>query len=117
MKNKKLALSFLAGYIDAEGCFSINHRNQPVFVINCQDNGIIHDIQTKILPLIGVGTKCHLYRPALSIVCGVRSNNDVYRIQVYNRENLSKILKYMLPLLKHQKRKGDALKILKLIQK
>jgi len=116
LNNKNLALNFLAGYIDAEGCFSINHRNQPVFVINCQDDGIIHDIQSKILPLIFVDTKCHFYRPATSIVCGVRSNNDVYRIQVYKRENLSKILKYMLPLLKHQKRKGDALKILKLIQ-
>ncbi len=115
LKSKKNSFSFYAGYIDAEGCFSINHRNQPVFCINSQDKDIMAIIHSHILPLIDVKTRLYFMRPAGSFISKIRSNKDVFGIYVYNRKDLSKILRVIFPLLKHLKRRNDALKILKLI--
>lgn len=115
LKSKKNSLSFFAGYIDAEGTFSINHRLQPVFAIHTQDKEILQSIQSKILPMIGIKTKFHFVREINSIMNNVKSNKDVFRIQLYNKNDLNRILKIVLPILKHEKRRGDALKVFNLI--
>lgn len=115
LKSKKYLMSFLAGYLDAEGTFAIDNRNHPVFSVKSQDKGIMSDIHKYILPKIGINTRLHFVRPAGSIITGVISNKDVFGIYVYNKKDLNKILKELLPLLKHKKRKTDALKVLQLI--
>ena len=117
LKSKKNSISFFVGYIDAEATFSINHRNQPVFAIHTQDKEILKTIQSKILPSIGIETKFHFVRSINSVMCNVTSNKDVFRIQLYNKNDLNKLLKTVLPLIKHEKRKVDALEVLNLINK
>ena len=115
LKSKKCSLAFLAGYIDAEGSFGITNRNQPFFSMKSQDKEIMSSIQSQILPLFKIQTKLHFVRAAGSIMNGIRSNKDVFGIFVYNRKNLERILTPLLPLLKHSKRKNDALKVFNLI--
>lgn len=112
---RNTALAFFAGYVDAEGTFSINYRNQPVFSIKTQDKHTMAQIQSKILPRIGVKTRLQFVRAAGSVKNGVKSNKDVYGVFVYNKRDLGKIISNLLPYLKHEKRKGDALKVLTLI--
>ena len=115
LKSKKFSLSFLAGYLDAEGTFAVNNRNQPVFSVKSQDKGVMSDIHKYILPKIGVQTRLQFVRAEGTIMLGIRSNKDVFGIFVYNKKDLNKILKELLPFLKHKKRKTDALKVLQLI--
>ena len=111
LKSKKCAVAFLAGYIDAEGSFGLTNRNQPFFSMKSQDKEIMFTIQSQILPLVVVQTKLQFVRAAGSIMNGIRSNKDVFGIFVYNRKDLGRILYSLLPLLKHPKRKKDALKV------
>ncbi len=114
-RSRECSIAFYAGYVDAEGCFSINHREQPVFAMNSQDKEIMMNIQSYILPMLGVRTTLHFTRPAGSTRYSVRSNKDVFSIFVYNRKDLFKIISTLLPVLKHKKRRADALKVLSLI--
>lgn len=116
LKSKKYSVSFFAGYVDAEGTFAINNRNQPLFSIKSQDKGIMSDIHKYILPKINVKTRFQFVRAKDSVMLGIKSNKDVFGIFVYNKRDLSSILTALLPYLKHKKRKGDALKVIKLIK-
>jgi hypothetical protein len=115
LKSKKYSMFFLAGYLDAEGTFAIDNRNHPVFSVKSQDKGIMSDIHKYVLPKIGIKTRFHFVRPAGSVITGIKSNKDVFGIFVYNKKDLQKMLKELLPLLQHKKRKTDALKVLQLI--
>lgn len=115
LKSKKYSTAFFAGYVDAEGTFAISNKNQPLFSIKSQDKGIMSDIHKYILPRIGVKTRLQFVRAEGSIMLGIRSNKDVFGIFVYNRKDLLRILNALLPYLKHIKRKGDALKVIKRI--
>ncbi len=111
LKSKMCAVAFLAGYIDAEGSFGLNNRNQPFFSMKSQDKEIMSAIQSCILPSMHIETKLHFVRAAGSVMNGIRSNKDVFGIFVYNRKDLGRLLSPLLPLLKHPKRKKDALKV------
>ena len=111
LKSKKYAVAFLAGYVDAEGSFGLNNRNQSFFSMKSQDKEVMYAIQSHILPLVGIQTKLHFVRAAGSVMNNIRCNKDVFGIFIYNRKALGKILSPMLPLLKHAKRKNDALKV------
>ena len=115
LKSKKYSVAFFAGYIDAEGTFAVNNRNQPLFSIKSQDKGIMSDIHKYILPKIGVTTRLQFVRPAGSIMLNILSNKDVFGIFVYNKKDLRSMLIALLPYLKHEKRKSDALKVMDLI--
>lgn len=111
VSSRKYSLSFLAGYIDAEGFCGLNIRGQPFFGIKSQDKSILSTIQASILPRLAVHTKLHFVRPKGSVMNNIRCNKDVYGIFVYNRKDLKRILAVLVPLLKHSKRKNDALKV------
>ena len=115
LKSKKYSVAFFAGYVDAEGTFAISNKNQPLFSIKSQDKGIMSDIHKYILPKIGVKTRLQFVRAAGSIMLGIKSNKDVFGIFVYNKKDLQKMLTVLFPYLKHEKRKKDALKVIKLI--
>jgi hypothetical protein len=115
VRSKKNSLSFFAGYVDAEATFCINNRNQPTFAIQSQDKEILQHLQSKVLPSIGVSPRLLFSRKAGSVMTGIRSNKDVFGIYVYNRKDLNLIIKNILPLLRHGKRRKNALSVLKLI--
>lgn len=114
--SKRYSLSFLAGYIDAEGFCGLNIRGQPFFGTKSQDKSILSVIQSSILPRLAVHTKLHFVRAAGSVMNNIRCNKDVYGIFVYNRKDLKRILNVLLPLLRHQKRRIDALKVFNLVK-
>lgn len=109
--SKKYSLSFLAGYIDAEGFCGLNIRSQPFFGVKSQDKSILSTIQSSILPRLAIQTKLHFVRSEGSIMNNIRCNKDVYGIFVYSRKNLKRILTVLIPLLRHTKRKKDALTV------
>lgn len=115
LKTKKCSVAFLGGYMDAEGSFGLTNRNQPFFSMKSQDKEIMMKIQSHILPLIGVRTKLQFVRAAGTIMNNIKCNKDVFGIFVYNRKDLERILFSLLPILKHEKRKRDALKVFNLI--
>lgn len=115
LKSKKFCLYFLAGYVDAEGSVGLNSRGQPFFCIKSQDKYIMRSIQSHILPLLGIATKLHFVRAAGSVMNNIRSNKDVFGIFLYGRVKLKRLLGSLLPLLKHEKRVGDASKVYNLI--
>ena len=111
IQSRKYSLFFLAGYIDAEGFCGLNIRSQPFFGVKSQDRSILSAIQSSILPRLAVHTKLHFVRAEGSVMNNIRCNKDVYGIFVYNRKDLKRILAVLVPLLKHTKRKKDALTV------
>jgi len=111
LKSKKNSIAFLAGYVDAEGSFGLSPRNQPFFSMKSQDKEIMKSIQARILPSVGIDTKLQFVRSAGSIMNNIRCNKDVYGIFIYNKQHLGLLLSALLPLLKHSKRRVDALKV------
>ena len=112
--DKNLFLSFLAGYIDAEGHFGIHSKNGTgVLQIQTQDKGIIQSISRN---LIKSGIHCPPAR--LSTPAGYRSpsypetpnNKDKWNVAVHGKE-LMKLLNQLFPYLRHKKRKSDALRV------
>lgn len=116
LKSKRYSLFFLAGYIDAEGFLGLNIRGQPFFGVKSQDKSILSAIQASIFPRLAVHTKLHFVRAAGSVMNSIRCNKDVYGIFVYNRRDLKRILYMLWPLLRHQKRRIDALKVFNLVK-
>ncbi len=109
-----LFFAFLAGYTDAEGHFSVHSRNGAAqFKLQTQDKGIVHSIHKN---LIRRGMKSHL---RLSVPAGYRSpsypsrpnNRDMWEISVY-MPSIEVLINSLLPYLKHEKRKSDAIIVL-----
>lgn len=115
LSDKDLFLSFLAGYVDAEGHIGIHSKNgNGRLKILTQDKGIIFSVQRK---LVKIGIKCP--KPRLAVIKGYTSpsypnkpmNKDVWEINV-NGENVKILLRHILPYLKHEERKKAALHVL-----
>jgi|SRR3989338_3628412 len=116
--DKNLFLAFLAGYVDAEGHISI-HKNNGAgrLIIETQDKGIIISIQQNLNKF---KIKCN--KAFVSVPAGYRSpsyperpnNKDKWHVAVY-MPDLEKLLKFLIPFLKHKKRKSDAIKVLKFV--
>ena len=111
-QDKDLFLSFLAGYVDAEGHIGIHSRNKAGRLqIHTQDEGIINSIQKNLLK-IGIKSS----KPRLAIPEGYTSpsyptkpnNRIVWGVAIY-MPDLKKLLEWLIPLLKHEKRKSDAI--------
>jgi len=112
IQDKDLFLSFLAGYVDAEGHIGIHNQNKAGRLqIITQDKKIITSIQ-KNLQKIGVRSP----PPRLAVPKGYTSpsnptkpnNRVVWEVAVY-MPDLKKLLELLIPLLKHEKRKTDAI--------
>lgn len=112
---KNLFFSFLAGYVDAEGHIGIMKSNGAVRLkIDTYDKGIIFSIQKKLIKFnincppiriaIHKGYASHSYPDRLY-------NKNLWEVCVYGK-NLVLLLDSLLPHLKHEKRKSDALKVL-----
>ena len=114
VKNKKYFFSFLGGYIDAEGHFSNKYNN--AFSMNTQDEKIMRQIS---IYLNKYGIRCmkpRLTRKAGNIMNGIKSNKDVWTINIYNRKNLIKLIESIKKYMKHKKRKADMITTLNKIQ-
>lgn len=111
-QDKYLFLSFLAGYVDAEGHIGIHSQNKAGRLqIHTQDKRIITSIQKNLLK-IGIRSP----QSRLAVPKGYISPSDptkpnnrvVWGVAVY-MPDLKKLLEALIPLLKHEKRKRDAI--------
>ncbi len=110
-ENRKYILSFMAGYIDAEGCFSIAGRN-GVFCIRTQDKGILEWVYLEFQGLNVICKPPLLSRIAGSVdYRGIRSNKDVWLLTVNRKESLLRLIKILRPLLRHSKRLADTFRV------
>ncbi len=99
--------AYLAGYIDAEGCFRI-HQGQGQFRLGTTDKRIIHQCHEQLLAL---GIQCpavRLIRKAGHVAkSGIINRKDMWELAVYRKDSLLKLAALLRPYLKHAKRRRD----------
>lgn len=111
LKNKLLFKFFLAGYIDAEGCFTSKHN--LAFLMNTQDKNIMRQISTFLNKNRIKCMEPKITRHSGSLQNGVISNRDVWSIYIYNKENVLKLIKFVGKYIRHRKRKFDMMTLYK----
>lgn len=105
IKSDPCFFSFFAGYTDAEGNFAIPN-GRACLRIRSYDIGILSDMHRGLFRR-GITSTFSLERKA-GIYSGTKQNKDCWRLAVAHREELCKLLRILLPLLRHEKRKEDA---------
>lgn len=104
--------SFFAGYVDAEGTFSVRkQKNYPtgIFGIATTDKGIIEQSRES---LIALGISCtNLY---LTRKIG---RKDVYAFQVAAKESLRRLIALLSPYVRHSKRREDMQRVKGIMEK
>lgn len=99
-------MAFIAGYIDAEGCFQINQGRGRFCLAACDRNILCwiknslerQNINTKLTLITVKGSKS---------VDKYLMNNDVWRVSVNDRVSLFKLIGLLRPYLRHEKRISD----------
>lgn len=111
-------MSFLAGYVDAEGHIGIHSGNgTPFLKIATQDKKIINSIQKKLIkfsigcPPANIRTRAGYITPSDP---SKKTNKDIWEVGIY-MPGILRLLHILTPFLKHPKRKSDALKVLNYI--
>ncbi len=108
LRDKKQFFAFLAGFTDAEGCISINNKNQAWYSLTNQDKELLKIIRGK---LINLGIDC----PNLNLnskkgaprVDGEKvyySNKDCWMVTISKKANMYQLLVSIEPYLKHGKK-------------
>jgi len=103
LKDTNLFFNFVAGYADSEGSWKIlkSHENSIrfVFQLSSQDKKILNQITKKLRKL---GYEVNIY---LDTKAGIKKNNlDLYRILIYQTEDVSKLARILLPISCHQEK-------------
>lgn len=100
--NKDDFFSFLAGFIDAEGHIGV-YRKMAKFTIGNYDSKLLKKI-SKNLTRYGIICKKPTSdnRKGKLNSSGYKYNNNYCTLRIYNKENLSKLFKEILPFIKHR---------------
>lgn len=110
-KNKKYFLSFVAGYIDAEGCFW-SSRNRAHFTLASYDKRILKQIY---LGLLNLGLPCNppriLVRQGHRKADGLIYRNDHWYFTITKKSSLLWLFQLLSHRLRHQKRLEDLKKV------
>lgn len=109
LRNKKLFFSFFAGYSDAEGCFYFKKPGKlgktPIasFEVQAQDKKIILGLWKNLQKYEIVSPYPKISRKAGSIDSrGMKNNKDMWRIEVYRKDSLWRLIHFLKPYLKHK---------------
>jgi len=110
LDNNKFFISFLAGYIDAEGHFGV-YNNFAEFSIGSYDANILFSIYQK-LNEIGIYCNEPKIRTLEGFVDkrGVRWNGTMYRLRLTRKDDLLNFIRLIKPHIKHAKRFNDICK-------
>lgn len=107
-ENNNCFLSFLAGYTDAEGCFTIDNAIAAKFKLASYDKNILKQIYEQLLKM---HIKCP--PPRIHVKKGYKKSdgciyrNDEWEFSTGKKSSLFSILRLLKPRLKHQKRLKD----------
>lgn len=111
LKKDKYFLSFLGGYVDAEGSFGID-RKFGEFVLGSYDKNIITQIHWR-LKFLNVKTE----NPRIMVKGGyvdkrgIKTLKDLWCLKIRRKDELYKFINLVEPYVKHPKRKRDLLKV------
>lgn len=108
LRNKKIFLSFLAGYTDAEGNIGV-YSGRARFRLRSYDKGILKDIDKRLREL-GIKSLYRLESEANIDKRGVIHRGDTWSVDVSERKSLLKLFNSLELLLRHKKRRNDLLK-------
>jgi cyclophilin family peptidyl-prolyl cis-trans isomerase len=107
LKNEENFFSFLAGYADCEGSWSIIREGQnsfsSQFTISSEDKLILNQLVSKLRQL---GIKAHLY---LSRKKGDKTNfgkysRDLYSLTIYRKVDIAKLIMKLQPICHHSEK-------------
>jgi DNA-binding CsgD family transcriptional regulator len=107
LSNNEFFYSFLAGYMDCEGSWTIlkNDKNNVrfIFSLDSEDKSILEQIKEK---LISFGVVVHVYLEAKKgeIVNGQRYNEDYYSLMIYQKSSILNLIEKLLPLSHHREK-------------
>jgi intein-encoded DNA endonuclease-like protein len=120
LRNKNLFFSFLAGYIDAEGDLGVHAINSAYLRVGSYDINILSQAYEKLFSM-GLHPTLKLDRPRGSIVnlpkyCAqmdkvYKTKGDFWRLAVYRKKDLLKLLDYVTPYLRHARMKLASKKV------
>lgn len=108
LKNNLCFLSFLAGYIDAEGCFYLNKSKRcryplALFEIQAQDKTIILQSWKKLLQLDISSLSPSVSKKAGTVdKGGTRNNKDMWRFGICKKTSLWRFIHLLKPFMKHE---------------
>lgn len=115
LDSNKTFWSFLGGYADAEAHFGISN-SKASFRLGTTDENILKQIYEQF---ISSGIDCPKpyvwIRKGYVNKSGAKTNKDVWRLGVYRKESLRRLLLNLYGYLRHTKRKSDAEKVMKFI--
>ena len=111
ISNNKYFWAFVAGYSDAEGCFSIKKlNNYPGFHLQTYDKNILFEIHDKLKQ----------FNIVASLPTASKLVNDegqrIWRLSVYRKQALKFLIINLRKLIKHSKRRKDMQRVWKLIK-
>jgi hypothetical protein len=117
-ENDGFMAAFVAGYVDAEGTFSFN-KGDPQFSVDSYDRGILW---ASYKWFERNDMKCpapHIIRKKGSFNSGVDGiySNDLWRLAIYRKRSLEKLILTLRPYLRHAKRKRDMIKVWNYLEK
>lgn len=113
LENNRHFLSFLGGYIDAEGSFGV-YNGFGEFALGTYDKNVINQAYNK-LKSFGVETT----PPRITIKGGyidkrgVKTSEDLWRLRITRKDELHNFVNLIEPYTRHPKRKRDLLKVKK----
>jgi len=116
LADTKLFLSFLAGYTDAEGCILVrksNNGNKRPFAgyeLQTYDKNIIKQIGVYLKNLGIIFPYPYISTKAGYDKRGIRRNKDSWRISIYRKDSLWRLLKLLEPFIKHKAKLSSLLR-------
>jgi predicted DNA-binding protein YlxM (UPF0122 family) len=111
LKNDNIFLSFLGGYIDAEGHFGAP-CNIGNFILGSYDKGILFETSNRLrrFGIIVEGPKLTVEKGHVD-KRGVKWNGDMWGIRIRRMRELYKFISLIKPYIKHKKRYNDMINV------
>ncbi len=109
-----LQWAFVAGYVDAEGTFGLN-QGRGRFKIDAYDQEILFDMHA-LLQRSGIESKLSVIAKKGENDYGWEWKHDLWRLSVNRAGSLERLIRSLMPYLRHEKRVSDANMVLLNIQ-
>lgn len=113
IKHREAFLHILAGFIDAEGCFYINNRNQAGFSVGNYNKVILDQINNYLIKQYGYKTRLILgVRKGYTGKDGYPHRADYWMLSITKKKDLQSFTNLIMSYLKHEDRINCARKAL-----
>ena len=112
-KNKETFFSFFSGFTDAEGCISVNGRNQAYYSLGNYDKELLSQIRYNLIKYrIPCRNLSIAYKKGKKTFEKYYCNNDYFGLSINKKDTLLKLINFIKPYIKHE----DKINSLKLVE-